>query len=398
MGERRPAVEWLYVVVHVVLTTRAGIALLLVLIDGGGADPGATMSAVGALTAMTLYLGRPARWGRAARSLVMPVLDGLLAVVVLVSFGTDGWALGYVVATVFLWALTGRHAAWVAAVAGPMTVFLVLVLADLVLGQVDESLSSVARMVVLGLAVLAAGRTRGLLQTYRSMEQTLREERLRLAQAEERTRLSIEMHDSVAKSLHGIHLMSAHLASRLAHEGHPAHDQVAVLRDSVDQARLQARALVASRRVVADAEPHLALAELVETWRAGHPGVTVQTRIEPFELGPGVAHELLSAVSELLENVSRHAVARTLTVQAGSTAGWVTVSVADDGVGMSSTRAGDWVARGHYGIDGAAKRMARARGRMRVDSRPGAGTRVVLECPGHVDEDAAATGTDGERA
>ncbi|MDO5740448.1 MAG: histidine kinase [Ornithinimicrobium sp.] len=397
MAERKPGMEWLHVVVHVVLTVRAGIGLLLVLIDGRQADPGAVMSAVVALTAMTLYLGSPLRWERATSSLVMPTLDSLLAVVVLMSFGTGGWALGYVSATVFLWALIDRKTPWVVAMVGPLTVYLVLCLADLLLGQVTEGLASAARIVVLCLAAAAAARTRSLLSTYRSMELILREERLRAAQAEERTRLSVEMHDSVAKSLHGIHLMSAHLAARLEAEGHPALEQMVVLKESVDQARAEARHLVANRREVPDDEPHRVLGEMVAAWAASHPDFRVVTSVEPFGLGPGAAHEVLNAVGELLENVARHAEARVVSVQSREEAGWVTIVVSDDGVGMSTTRSEEWVARGHFGVDGVARRMARARGRMQIESRPGAGTTVVLKCPAHVSDRAATPLTARER-
>lgn len=396
MGERRVGVEWLHVVVHVVLTARAGIGLLLVVIDGRQADPGAVMSSVAALAMMTLYLGRPQRWERAARSLVMSTLDSLLAVVILLSFGTGGWALGYVAATVFLWALIDRPGPWLVALAGPFTVYLVLSLADLLLGQVTEALAAGARMVVLGLAVVAAARTRGLLGTYRDMEVTLRAERLRAAQAEERTRLSVEMHDSVAKSLHGIHLMSSHLATRLEQDGHPAHGQVAVLRESIDQARQEARRLVAERRTLPQDDRSDRLAARVRAWAEEHPELTVQVDISPFAVGPGAGHELVSAVEEALENVARHAAARTVQVVGTETAGWVKLVVRDDGVGMASTAPGHWVDRGHYGIDGVARRMTRVQGRVEILSRPGEGTEVVLELPARLDQTAEPSRTAGE--
>lgn len=388
--ETRESVEWVHVVVHVVLTTRTAVGLLLVVIDGAGADAGATMSAVVALTVMTLYLGRPSRWDRAARSVVIPLLDSLLAVVVLATFGTDGWALGYVAATVFLWALVGQRTPWVVALSGPMVVYLGLGLADLVVGDLQEALKAALRVVVVCLSVAAAARTRSVLHDYRSLELAVRAERLRTAQAEERMRLSVEMHDSVAKSLHGIHLMSAHLATRLGEEGHPASEQVALLRDSVDRARLETRELVASRRTVEDSEPSVALADLARTWQTAHPGLRLELDVGPFELGPGVAHELLSAVGELLENVARHAAADTVSLTAVESSGWVTVTVRDDGRGMASTRTGDWVARGHFGVDGVARRLARVSGSARFESTPGQGTTVVLEVPAHVQDTGAA--------
>ena len=275
-------------------------------------------------------------------------------------------------------------------------VYLVLSLADLLLGQVTEALAAGARMVVLGLAVVAAARTRGLLGTYRDMEVTLRAERLRAAQAEERTRLSVEMHDSVAKSLHGIHLMSSHLATRLEQDGHPAHGQVVVLRESIDQARQEARRLVAERRTLPQDDRSDRLAARVRAWAEEHPELTVQVDISPFAVGPGAGHELVSAVEEALENVARHAAARTVQVVGTETAGWVKLVVRDDGVGMASTAPGHWVDRGHYGIDGVARRMTRVQGRVEILSRPGEGTEVVLELPAHLDQTAEPSRTAGE--
>jgi signal transduction histidine kinase len=79
-------------------------------------------------------------------------------------------------------------------------------------------------------------------------------------------------------------------------------------------------------------------------------------------------------VSEAIANVVKHAHASSIEVDVSAPNGRVVVEVADDGVGGADATAGS-------GLRGLADRVAVLDGRLRVESPPAGGTRVVAEIP-----------------
>jgi hypothetical protein len=98
--------------------------------------------------------------------------------------------------------------------------------------------------------------------------------------------------------------------------------------------------------------------------------------VDALWLDGEVAGAVVAATREAMNNVDRHAGARSMTITVGDDS----VAVADDGAGFDGGRA----VRGH-GIDNSmAARMDRVGGSATVSSTPGAGTRVRLRWPaGH---------------
>jgi signal transduction histidine kinase len=73
-------------------------------------------------------------------------------------------------------------------------------------------------------------------------------------------------------------------------------------------------------------------------------------------------------------NVVKHAAASAVGVRIAATNGSVTVEVADDGVGAADPDSGS-------GLRGLGDRLAALDGRLRIESPPSGGTRVVAEIP-----------------
>jgi signal transduction histidine kinase len=78
--------------------------------------------------------------------------------------------------------------------------------------------------------------------------------------------------------------------------------------------------------------------------------------------------------SEALTNVAKYAGATSAAIRVLRSARIVTVEVADDGVGGASPDAGT-------GLRGLEDRVAALDGRLRVESEPGHGTRIVAAIP-----------------
>jgi signal transduction histidine kinase len=251
-----------------------------------------------------------------------------------------------------------------------------------------------------GLCVIAgaAGVTlRNLLLRFGEATRTLTEVRARLAVTEavaaERARLAREMHDSVAKTLHGIALAADGLAASAgADRPDPAllRRQAGLVARSARRAAAEARDLLADlRRETDPGHGTDVLAELAArardfTARTGLPATCRPTgggTVPPVP--PAVARQILTIAGEAMENAHRHAAASRVDVRAGVHGDLLCVSVYDDGRGLPpGTSLDDLRRTGHFGLVGMAERAAAVGARLRIGrgDHP-RGTEVRLELP-----------------
>ncbi len=195
--------------------------------------------------------------------------------------------------------------------------------------------------------------------------------------SEERSRLTGEIHDTLAQSFTSIVLLL-----QAVEAGLPAD---ATTRHQVDLAIDTARSgLGDARRLIADLAPEAldarslpdAISRVAERFSA-ETGVvaTVEVTGHRRRLAPTVEVALLRAAQESLTNVRKHAAATTvaLTLRYDHE---VSLQVDDDGTGfdLDGPTAG-------YGLRGMRDRLATVDGRVQVRSEPGRGTHVVVAVP-----------------
>jgi signal transduction histidine kinase len=196
----------------------------------------------------------------------------------------------------------------------------------------------------------------------------------------ERTRISRELHDTIAQGFSGVTLQLEAVATKL--EADPA-----AARENLDRARLLARSSLAeARRSVRGLRPGLLqdadlAASLREVAAQLAEGTAVEARVRtegaPHRLDPLVEANLLRVAQEAMANALRHADCRTLDVALAFRGREVEIAVADDGRGFeTAAAAGDGV-----GVVGMRERMEQIGGRLRVESEPGRGTRIVAVAP-----------------
>jgi PAS domain S-box-containing protein len=204
-------------------------------------------------------------------------------------------------------------------------------------------------------------------------EDELRGSRVRLLRAgdEARRRLERTLHDGAQQRL-----VSLSLALRLAH---------ARLRDAPEEAE----------RLLAGASEELAqaLEELRELARGIHPAVLserglsaalealagrapvpVGVTVPPDRFPPAVEAAAYYVISEALANVAKYAEASAVEIRVTRQNGRAVVEVADDGVGGADPTRGS-------GLSGLVDRVEALDGVLKVESEPGAGTRVRAEIP-----------------
>ncbi|MFI5757351.1 sensor histidine kinase [Streptomyces sp. NPDC051569] len=247
-----------------------------------------------------------------------------------------------------------------------------------------------------GLCVMAGaiGSTlRNLMLGFGTASQALTEARARLAVneavEEERARLAREMHDSVAKTLHGLAMAAdglAHSADRI--DPKLVKYQAELVGRSARRAAAESRELLSDLRRESGLDGGVdVLAELqsrTDDFALRHRVTASFRRLgeSPVPTVPhAIARHALTIATEAMENAQRHAHPTFVDVSAGVVGGVLLISVYDDGKGLPpGTTLGDLRRAGHFGLVGMVERAASIGARISIGKgRATKGTEVRLE-------------------
>ncbi|MFE9535906.1 sensor histidine kinase [Streptomyces sp. NPDC006691] len=258
-----------------------------------------------------------------------------------------------------------------------------------------HQLADASALLLPGFCVMAGAvgvTIRNLLFRFGAASQALTETRARLAAhdavEEERARLARDLHDSVAKTLHGLALAADGLAASADRMDPPAlRHRAELVARAARRAAAESRELLGDlRRTPGEIDVAHELSILVRDFTA-RTAVRAEWRLlgtEPVPSLPvGVARQLLMIASEALDNAHRHAGPAAVQVRAGVEGALFRLSVQDDGRGLPpGTTLDDLKRTGHFGLVGMVERAAAIGARIRVGrgSAP-AGTEVRVELP-----------------
>jgi NarL family two-component system sensor histidine kinase YdfH len=203
-----------------------------------------------------------------------------------------------------------------------------------------------------------------------------------LTLAAERQRMARELHDTLAQGLAGLILQLE------AVDAHLEHGRTERAQTIIKQAMARARtSLGEARHAIDDLRADETLSRtLADAVRDEVERFTSATSIHcdlslalPPTLPPLVREQAYRAVAEGLSNIARHARARSVQLQLGTSNGCLTLLLRDDGVGFELPA----VARrsGHYGLIGLRERARLAGGTFELTSTPGQGTEICLHLP-----------------
>ena len=224
------------------------------------------------------------------------------------------------------------------------------------------------------------------IDAFNRMAQSLEEQREQLvrlrsqvlaAEDEERKRVARELHDDTGQALTTI------LVGLRGLEGARGRRDLLVrvrtLREVVTDAMQGVRRLARALRpaVLDDLGLAPAIASLVQDLRE-HTEIAAEFQADGFDerLSPQTEVVLYRLAQEALTNVARHAQAHRVLVCLARDGQLVRLSVEDDGVGFDA--ASRWTSGG-LGLFGMQERLSLVGGSLRIDSRPGKGTRIVAE-------------------
>ncbi len=197
----------------------------------------------------------------------------------------------------------------------------------------------------------------------------------------ERTRMSRELHDTLAQGFAGIAIHLDAAAECLPKGAPELRGHLALARALVRDSLAEARRAVLDLRPRALEQVGLAAALSAMAARLGAEStIHVEVTGEPRRLTSTVEGHLLRIAQEAVTNALRHAGAREIRVRLEFGGDRVALRVEDDGRGFPVSPAAA-PATGHLGLVGIRERAARLGGRLTLHSREGEGTEVLVEVP-----------------
>lgn len=205
-------------------------------------------------------------------------------------------------------------------------------------------------------------------------------DRLRAVRQEERARLQRELHDTLGPLLGSI-AMRAEAARNLLAQGAAADvdDVLDGIGKDTESAVIDVRRIIdeLGPSALADSDLPTALRVLVERYAGAGPRIELDLPADLPGLDP--THEIVAyrVVTEGVRNVVRHAAARHCLVRVAVSGRTLTVSVADDGVGLQGHPPG-------VGRRTMADRVAEVGGELTVMEPPTGGVAVQAVLPGAV--------------
>ncbi|MDX2601068.1 histidine kinase [Streptomyces caniscabiei] len=238
---------------------------------------------------------------------------------------------------------------------------------------------------------------RNLMFRFGTATQALAEATSRLAVAEavesERARLARDLHDSVAKTLHGLALAADALATSADRPTpDPAHlrQQAGLVASAARRAAAESRDLLTDLRRHTDlttpAPPTDLTAELTARAADFANRTSIPTRVThpgeaPPPLPPETTRHLLAITAEALENIHRHAHATTAEISLTTTPDTLHLTIKDDGVGLPpALTLEEAQSSGHFGLLGMAERAARTNATLHLRTTT-PGTELTLTLP-----------------
>ena len=196
---------------------------------------------------------------------------------------------------------------------------------------------------------------------------------------EERTRLAVELHDTLSQNITGVALQID--AAQTAAEKDPASvlPYLEVTQRKMQNCRENLRNCLWDLRSRAFEEENLG--DAIRKTIAHHLGKStadIDCDIPCRGLSDNTIHAVLCIIRELTVNAIRHGNAAQISISSKQTDGRLSFVVRDNGCGFDpATRPG--MTEGHFGLQGIDERIRRLDGTWQIDSKPGCGCTVTIE-------------------
>ena len=206
---------------------------------------------------------------------------------------------------------------------------------------------------------------------------------LERAREEERTRISRELHDEL-----GQELTALNLALTLTHQRFQR-DPQCIEKNLTELEALLARTRTTTRNLVSDLRPRMldelgirAAIEWLIRQTQERSQLTCRLNADKIEALPAeISTVVFRIVQEALTNVTKHAHATRVDIELRARGEVLSLTVSDDGIGISNTAAGATTPKAGFGLLGIRERVKGLSGE--IDIHPGlrGGTRIAVKLP-----------------
>ena len=192
----------------------------------------------------------------------------------------------------------------------------------------------------------------------------------------ERTRLAVELHDSLSQNLEGVACQVAATRTMLGESPGSAKSCLDTAERMLDSCRLELKRCLFDLRGNALEEKDLSAA-IRKTLAPICEGINLEISfdIRRSRFDDSIVHAMLCMIRELVSNAIRHGNATQVGVSGEYDGTTLTFTVSDNGCGFDPADCAG-PAQGHFGLAGVRERAERLDGTVEVESETGKGTKV----------------------
>ena len=194
----------------------------------------------------------------------------------------------------------------------------------------------------------------------------------------ERTRLAVELHDTIAQNLTGAALEINTVEQTVRNDADAALRHLALAAKTLSSCRQELRNCIWDLRSLAleEGDMSAAIRRTLEPY-VEDASLTVRFCVPRAIFSDSTAHTLMRIIRELVLNAIRHGQAKSIWIAGSQEAGRLLFSVRDDGCGFDPA-ATPGVSHGHFGLQGIRERIKKFRGTVDIRSTSGTGTKVTI--------------------
>jgi len=198
---------------------------------------------------------------------------------------------------------------------------------------------------------------------------------------DERTRLAVELHDSLSQALSGVACHLAVGAGTFEADPAAAVRCLETARKMLDSCRTELRQCLFDLRsdTLEERDFAVAIRKTLEQLD-DYAELAIRCDVPRQILRDTTAHAILSILRELTGNAIRHGGATRIEVEGSVEPDRIVFTVRDNGSGFDPA-ACVGPAQGHFGLEGVRNRLAKLNGVFTIESAPGAGTTAVVTIP-----------------